>query len=664
MICAALWIIAFFAGLTTAKAEDRVWRIMAAGDSITEGGTTFSNWRFPLWEKLTAAGYFIDYVGSRSASSRIGTLKHEGYGGQTVEYLATQLRTTFPQNPADIVLLHAGHNYSSDTNPVPQMLTATESIIATCRATNPQVTILLAQVIPSLKLPKYSYIPDFNAALPALAARLSTSASPVIIVDQATGFDPAADTVADLVHPNATGAAKMRDRWFEALDQILPTPAGDITQPQLRPYKTPAGSAPLDLHVFTPPTGPAALRPAVVFFFGGGWTTGTPLQFYTECRHFAAQGYVAITADYRISSTHAGATAFDSVADAKSAIRYLRSHATELGIDPHRIVAAGASAGGHLAAATALLPGLDDPSDDPAISARPDALVLWYPVIDNGPNGYAYSSFGSRYREISPLHNIGLNPPPTLTLLGTADAYIPVATGQDFQNRLRNFGGRADLVLYQGGKHPLYPYRDPSATTQAFRATCLAEANAFLKSLVLVSPRALFGHVGLPLPPLALRDFNSIIPATWTLSGGRLPAGVSLTPDGALTGTPSEAGEFPLTLQAIHPAGSTSHSVTLRIAAAVGPLPLAMNPAIVFQNSAYTQTLAVRGADRACPVVARLRYPLARGDHPVQRRHPLRNHDRRARRLFRERPCHRLQRPKRHQHIHPARACRGGNHPR
>ncbi len=213
-------------------------------------------------------------------------------------------------------------------------------------------------------------------------------------MDQATGFDPAADTVADLVHPNATGAAKMRDRWFEALVQVLPTPAGDTTQPQLVPYKTPAGSAPLDLHVFTPPTGPAAMRPAVVFFFGGGWTTGTPLQFYTECRHFAAQGDVAITADYRISSTHAGATAFDSVADAKSAVRDLRSHATELGIDPQRIVAAGASAGGHLAAAAALLPGLDDPSDDPTVSARPDALQLWYPVIDNGPTGYAYSSFG------------------------------------------------------------------------------------------------------------------------------------------------------------------------------------------------------------------------------------------------------------------------------
>jgi acetyl esterase/lipase len=598
MIRTAWWIIALIAGLHPVRAEDRIWKVMAVGDSITEGGSTFSNWRYPLWEKLTAAGYFIEYVGSRGAASRIGTLQHEGYGGQNVEYLATQLQTKFPQNPADIVLLHAGHNYSSETelNLVPRMLAATESIIATCRATRPDVTILLAQVIPSLKLPKYSYIPEFNAALPSLAARLGTATSPVIIVDQATDFDPATDTVADLVHPNAAGAAKMRDQWFDALAQVLPTPAGDTTQPQIIPYKTPAGSAPLNLHVFTPPGGQTTMRPALVFFFGGGWSTGTPVQFYAECRHFAAEGYVAITTDYRISSTHAGATAFDSVADAKSVIRYLRSHAAGLGIDPNRIIAAGASAGGHLAAATALLPGLDDPSDNPAVSPRPDALLLWYPVIDNGPNGYAYSSFGTRYREISPLHNIGLNPPPTLTLLGTADSYIPVATGQDFQTRLRNFGGRADLVLYPGGKHPLYPYRDPSAATQAFRATCLAEADAFLKSLVLVSPRAPFGRLGHPLPPLTLREFNSISHAAWSLTGGRLPAGITLTADGTLNGVPGEAGEFPITLQSTKPGGVAGHTLNLSIADADGPQPLVTSPGILYQNTAYTQALASRGA--------------------------------------------------------------------
>ena len=61
-------------------------------------------------------------------------------------------------------------------------------------------------------------------------------------------------------------------------------------------------------------------RPAIVFFFGGGWTTGTPIQFYPECAHFAAKGFVAISADYRIASVNR-TTPFESVADGKSAIR-------------------------------------------------------------------------------------------------------------------------------------------------------------------------------------------------------------------------------------------------------------------------------------------------------------------------------------------------------
>ena len=576
-------------------AEDRIWKVMPVGDAITAGGTGIADWRFPLWEKLTAAGYFIEYTGSQSNTSRIGTLRHEGRVGKTVEEMANTMVTVFPQNPADIVLLHAGHHHTADPNPVAGMLAATENLIQTCRSTNPNVIVLVAQVIPSVK-PQYAYIPEFNAALPALAAQLNTANSPVIVVDQATGFDPSTDTTTDQMTPDESGAQKIRDRWFTALSSVLPSPEGSVVQPDILAYKSPVGSAPLQLHVFQPQGEPASMRPAIVFFFGGGWSSGTPLQFYTECRHFANLGYVAITADYRISSTHPGNTAFQSVADAKSAIRYLRSNATALGIDPARIVAAGASAGGHLAAATALLPGLDDPADNLAVSARPDALVLWYPVIDNGPGGYAYSSFGARYLEISPLHNVGLNPPPSLVMLGTADQYIPVATGQEFQKRLRAFGARSELILYPGGAHPLYAYRDPSATTKAFRATCLAEAQAFLQSLVLVSPRLFFAHVGHPLPPLQLRALQSASLASWSLVSGQLPAGVGLESTGNLVGTPHEEGEFPLMLRATSPGGFHDYEIVLRVATTNGPVSVGLTPPTATRNSSYLQRLSVRGA--------------------------------------------------------------------
>lgn len=202
----------------------RAWRVLAAGDSITEGGAGFANWRSHLNQRLKAAGYAVEFVGTRETPPSTGALRHEGYGGKNVEFLAKRLAEHFPNLAADIVLLHAGHNHFADEAPVPGMLAATEAIIATCRATNPRVVVLLAQVIPSAKLPKYSYIPEFNRALVVLAARLTTADSPVVIVDQNTGYDPVADNVADLVHPNAHGAAKIAARWFEALTKVLPPP--------------------------------------------------------------------------------------------------------------------------------------------------------------------------------------------------------------------------------------------------------------------------------------------------------------------------------------------------------------------------------------------------------------------------------------------------------
>jgi lysophospholipase L1-like esterase len=199
-------------------------RLMAVGDSITEGGNTFSCYREPLRAQLAAAGHRVTFVGTRTTPSPAGPLAHEGYGGKNTEYLAATVPAHFRQHPADIVLLHSGHNHTVEENPVPGIVAATEQLIAAFRATNPRVTVLLAQVIPAGKLPKYSYLPALNAALAQLAARLDTPAQRVIPVDQAAGFDWRTDTVADHVHPNERGAAKMAATWFAALQKILPPP--------------------------------------------------------------------------------------------------------------------------------------------------------------------------------------------------------------------------------------------------------------------------------------------------------------------------------------------------------------------------------------------------------------------------------------------------------
>jgi|GEM_PF-827517 len=198
---------------------------MPLGDSITEGG---GGYRYPLMEKLLAAGYSVEYVGSRTTQSKpdspLGVLSHEGYSGSSVGGIANRFEKIYKQNPADIILLHSGHNQFAEKQPIPQMLVATRKIIESARSINPHVTVLLAQVIPSGKLPKYSYIPEFNEALIPLAAELNTKESPVILVNHAEGFDWRTDTGGDHVHPNAAGGKKMAMRWFEALQKILPPP--------------------------------------------------------------------------------------------------------------------------------------------------------------------------------------------------------------------------------------------------------------------------------------------------------------------------------------------------------------------------------------------------------------------------------------------------------
>ncbi len=477
---AAILAILLLASTASSPGENArgICKIMPVGDSITEGGAGFVSYRYPLWEKLISAGYLFEYVGTRSAASRIGPLKHEGYSGKNAEFLAQTVAENFRKQPADIVLLATGHNHSIEENPVPGIIQATESMIASFRAANPKVAVLVAQVIPSGKLPKYEYIPRLNDEIAKLAERLNTADQPVIAVNLAEGFDWKTDAVADKVHPNARGAEKIATKWFEALSGVMEKPGASFN-PRIVTYKT-NGSTELKLHVFEPPSTPeTGPRPVIVFFFGGGWTSGTPLQFYPECAHFAEKGMVAISADYRIKSVN-GTTPFESVSDGKSAIRWVRQHAKELNIDSNRIFAAGASAGGHVAAATGTVPGLDEPGEDQSVSSRPNGMILLYPTVDNGPGGYGYDLIKDRYPEISPLHNITKQTPPTLFVLGTKDHLIPVATANEFKARMNEAGVRCVLELIEGAGHPIYEYRKGDSP---HRGKILSMADDFLATL-------------------------------------------------------------------------------------------------------------------------------------------------------------------------------------
>jgi lysophospholipase L1-like esterase len=206
----------------TSAAEPAPVRIMAVGDSITQGGgKTFATYRIPLADKLKAAGLRCEFVGSRPTEGSPSPLWHEGYGGKNAEYLASILEAKLKAHPADVVMLQAGHNHFVEEKPVAGIVAAHRDMVATARKLNPRVVVFIAQVIPSGKLPKYAYIPELNAALAGLVKELHRPEQPVYLVDLATGFDPAKDTIADLVHPNAAGAEKIAQRWNEALAKGL-----------------------------------------------------------------------------------------------------------------------------------------------------------------------------------------------------------------------------------------------------------------------------------------------------------------------------------------------------------------------------------------------------------------------------------------------------------
>lgn len=239
----------------------------------------------------------------------------------------------------------------------------------------------------------------------------------------------------------------------------------------------------LKLYVMKPDNFKSDKRfPTIVFFFGGGWSSGKITQFEPHARYFSSRGMITVLADYRVKTRH-NTTPFEAVSDAKSVIRYLRKNALEMNIDTSRIVASGGSAGGHLAAATATITGLNDATDNLKINPRPNALVLFNPVFDNGPNGYGYDRVGERYPEISPMHNIRKGVPPTIVFLGTSDDLIPVKTANLYKQKMEEAGSRCDLYLFEGQKHGFFNYREESKDGNRYFMETVTKMDLFLVSI-------------------------------------------------------------------------------------------------------------------------------------------------------------------------------------
>ncbi|MBM3888267.1 MAG: alpha/beta hydrolase [Verrucomicrobia bacterium] len=253
------------------------------------------------------------------------------------------------------------------------------------------------------------------------------------------------------------GAVKLTTAELKTIEQVF--------------KQTPQGELKLYVH-YPPDRGKDDRRPAIIFFFGGAWKHGSPAQFLPQAEYFAARGLVSVRADYRISSKHQ-TTPEKCIEDAKSAVRWLRSHAGELGVDPDKIIASGGSAGGHLAAATALVPGHEAKEDDAKVSCKPNALVLFNPAL-HFPEFSVKDADGNPLKDFWPTPFLKKGAPPAILFFGTNDKMV--TQGREYLAKSKELGCRAELYTAEGQGHGFFN-RSPWTEITA------RQADLFLASL-------------------------------------------------------------------------------------------------------------------------------------------------------------------------------------
>lgn len=224
--------------------------IVALGDSITHADNGRNSYRRDLWNLLVEAGYPVDFVGTQNTTqgrqpfpdSNFDPDHEARWGWRTDEILngrpsvpdSGKLSDWLTQYTPDVALVHLGSNDAFQGNSAKSTIEELRQVIQILRADNPNVTIFLAQIIsvvnrvsPVRDQTRNERVMELNALIPALVESEDSAESPVILVDQFTGFDAVADNY-DGVHPNLEGEAKMAARWFEALDPYLDAPK-DVT---------------------------------------------------------------------------------------------------------------------------------------------------------------------------------------------------------------------------------------------------------------------------------------------------------------------------------------------------------------------------------------------------------------------------------------------------
>jgi acetyl esterase/lipase len=228
-----------------------------------------------------------------------------------------------------------------------------------------------------------------------------------------------------------------------------------------RTYRDAAGRT-LALWIWRPADWSAAdRRSAIIFFHGGGFRSGSPSQFSYVAARLARRGMVAISAEYRFI-TPPEVTPVECVKDARSAFRWLRGNAAEMGVHPDRIAAGGGSAGAYLAVALGSLNEFNHETDARNVSTKPAALVLWSAVLRQ-PRA-----------ELSPFSHITAGHPPAISFHGEADTNVPIRGVREYAAKVKQAGGDFNVVGFANADHFF-------SGVEPFAAESLKQAETFLE---------------------------------------------------------------------------------------------------------------------------------------------------------------------------------------
>jgi len=300
---------------------------------------------------------------------------------------------------------------------------------------------------------------------------LITSKQPVKDVDVVRFFAK----VTTLPHENmeSPGEGHYRTLPLDRNRELLKTAREEI-------YKT-VGDIHLPVYIWEPEGDkvPPYPKSVAAFFFSSGWDNGQVAQFAPHCVYFASRGMMTMAFDYRITNRNHGGP-LEAIADARSAMRWIRLNAVELGINPGKIVGIGGSGGAHAITSAAMLNGFDDPADILDSSPAPNALVLFNPVLDTSKKGFGLERFPDAgvAKDANLIRAIRPGLPPMLLMHGTADRVVPFGGTYEFAKKSSKKKNFCRLIEFEGQGHGFFNF---NLSFEMYEATLMAMDEFFVE---------------------------------------------------------------------------------------------------------------------------------------------------------------------------------------